>query len=187
MAENNFAPQQGFLMRGLLTLVHEVGGYLDGRVRLQKVSFFLKCLGVPDFRSATYRYHYYGPYSRELSDEIHNTVLDGLLEEIVHPNPEDPKSYAYRLTEPGKKWLENASIDIRPFKQFGVDEKKLDILKKGDSKQLELAATVVFLRKQDKNLTTAEKALERALELKPHCISVKGGVLQMLDDLGVSV
>lgn len=181
---NHVQQDQGMLLRGLLALVRNIGGLIEDRMRIQKAAYLLQSLGATDFHPATFRYHCYGPYSRELSNELHNAVLCGLLEEITKPDFQDPKSYRYRLTEAGEKWLSSAQSTLSSM--FPPDEmrKKMEIIKKEDSERLELAATIVFLLKQHKGLLTPKQALDKALDLKSYSSSSNGNILHTLNDLG---
>jgi hypothetical protein len=57
----------------------------EDRLRLQKTSYFLKCLGIPSFQGFNFNLYLRGPYSPSLSAEYYD--LEG-----VNPQPIDLSS-----------------------------------------------------------------------------------------------
>ena len=64
-------------------IVHDVGGTLVGRTRLQKVAYLLELAGFGDgFR---FEYRHYGPYCEELTNGIRMARAFGLVKEDERP------------------------------------------------------------------------------------------------------
>src|SRR2546428_11435708 len=96
----------------VLSIVDAAGGHLEGRTKIQKLSYFISKTGSYPVEFGP---HYYGPYSSEVDSALQTLVSFGLLEETVRtPNLSDPqtvvfepKFYNYSLTEKGREVLEN--------------------------------------------------------------------------------
>lgn len=166
------------MMEGLLALVRAFGGRIEGRLRIQKSAYLLKVLGAQEFRRTRFRYHYYGPYSRELSGSLQQAVAGQLLEEAPEGFSAEIARYNYRLTKDGQRWLEGFESDA----EIRLSD-KIPLLQRADLKALELAATVAFLER-DENLSR-DDATRRALELKRDCVPHREEALRLLADLGV--
>ena len=67
------------MLEGILSLVRACGGRIEARLRIQKSAYLLQLLGAREFGRAYFRYHYYGPYSRELSGSLQEAVAGGYL------------------------------------------------------------------------------------------------------------
>jgi uncharacterized protein YwgA len=187
MTYQNVSNQPGELLKGLLALVKESGGQMDSRVRIQKSAYLLKHLGVSDFNSAKFRYHYYGPYSRDLSSELHDAVLNELLEERVRQSTDEQETYSYFLTNRGQEWLKKFSYATQqPASLSNIEKKKLELLKSKTQNTLELAATTIYLQNEYPKLSDPQKALKRALELKPRCTDAENDARQTLKELGLA-
>jgi hypothetical protein len=165
-------------MEGLMQLVRAFGDSIEGRLRIQKAAYFLKVLGAPEFSRTRFRYHYYGPYSRELSGSLQEAVASGLLKEEGEGTGFDSIRYTYRLTEAGERWLEDAPQHVE--ESFAA---QIPLLKRAQLKTLELAATIAFLEREEK--TDREAAVSRALALKPNCAAWKTEAETLLSELGV--
>lgn len=151
-------------LSGLLSLVDAMGGQLENRIRLQKSVYLLKLLNATDFRSMSFRYHHFGPYSRSVSDTLQDAIVSGLLVERRVDYREDQSKYTYELTEDGRAWLEeNTASGVDPrIKTFAPT------FKEAHWRVLELAATVLFVER-DEHIRDRSHAMARALELKPAC------------------
>ena len=166
------------LLEALLAMVQQNGGKIDSRIRLQKIGYLMGRLGIPGIRRASYEYHYYGPYSREVSDSIRVAVSTGLLEEDFEELSSEIRRYSYRLTETGSAAVSEGELDA----QWTEVLEKLIVLTKGQSvKTLELAATGLYL--MDGEGLEAEIALGKAIELKPGCREVRDQAKQVMIDV----
>ena len=144
----------------LLGLLHASGGEVETRIRLQKEVYLLSLKYPSAFDSSDFEYHYYGPYSRFLSENLQFAVSSGLIEEIDEtPQDQSFTKYRYVLTERGMSAIEQNPLN---FPGFENDVKRL---KMENWRTLELAATVRFLELKEK--LAREDALEKAQKLKP--------------------
>jgi len=126
----------------------EWAGTLQTRKRLQKVVFLLQAAGCPI--EADYTLHHYGPYSQEtarLSDEM---VRIDLLQESSEQNRVGLQ-YSYQLSQQAKTGIaefEKTAKGKELAEQLAPYEKKASELLTTDLWLLEVAATLVYFRKQ---------------------------------------
>ena len=164
-------------LRGLLALIKSSSGKIESRIRVQKEAFLLRQLGCSDFRSINFSYHYFGPYSRELSDVLQEAVAANLLSEKREDFAAGQNRYSYELSDDGEEWLQaNPSADISIFKRSS------DSLKNAHWRTLELASTVIFLESLNQSVDR-ESAFENALSLKRECKRYEKGAQQLLKEL----
>ncbi|TFB19211.1 YwgA family protein [Filobacillus milosensis] len=106
-----------------------------GRKRLQKMVYILKKSGF-DF-SERYSFHFYGPYSEELSTRIEELCNLGFL---VEEKEKEKGYYQYRytLTDNGTSFLDDSNINTPNMS--GLIYKMND----QSSKFLELVSTMLF-------------------------------------------
>ncbi|MFN3077119.1 MAG: hypothetical protein ABT940_09615 [Alphaproteobacteria bacterium] len=143
-------------------IVRDAGGTIVGRTKLQKVACLLELAGLgAGFR---FQYHYYGPYSEELTDEIRLADAFGLVVEQE------------KLTEWGSPYSIYTATAAAGHPDTGIRAAFAKEAAKAGSIELELAATAAFLahehpkdaweeterRKPDK---AAEGRLEKAKEV----------------------
>jgi uncharacterized protein YwgA len=166
-------------MEGLLALMRAFGGSIEGRLRVQKAAYLLKILGAAEFGRTRFRYHYYGPYSRELSGSLQEAVAAGFLQEDIEGISDRSVRYHYRLSETGRRWLEGVSTDIE--ERFG---EKIPLLHHAGLKTLELAATIAFLEREEH--LNRDEATKRALKLKPDCAQALDPAAKLLSELRVA-
>lgn len=155
-------PDAGSILHGVLALVADSGGQLEGRIRLQKSAYLLKMAGDPDFARAHFAYHHYGPSSRELSWALQEAVAAGMLKEVEEEGGEEQDRYCYVLTDFGRQWLgEYAGL------QNGAGTIAA-ALQDAHWRALEFAATVLYLERKEE-LPDRRAAVGRALQLRPGC------------------
>ena len=143
----------------LLSLVAASDGKVEHRIRIQKEAFLLQWLGLPVFRDVHFTYHHFGPYSRELSEALHEAVTSGLLEEHVDQT-ESVTKYAYELTNRGAEELKRRAANDSVAEVIrGLNQEPW--------RALELAATALYLQAEE--ALDASVAMERAISLKPAC------------------
>jgi uncharacterized protein YwgA len=121
---------------------------LDSRKRLQKVAFLLQAAGCP--LEADFILHRPGPYSEYLSRLTDEMVRLGMLEENATESPVGSQ-YSYRLspqTSEEMRHLEQAERGRRMAEQMAPFEKLAMYLLFVDVKELEVAATVMYFRRQ---------------------------------------
>lgn len=177
--ENTMLSNQLRMMVGLLRLICGSGGQVEGRVRIQKAAFLLGSKGIDYFDPQDFVYHHHGPYSRTLSDTLHEAVSFDLVEEHRDSFSEDMVRYTYRITEKGRKLVDNVAeksqVDIaaiaQPMNGFHW-------------RSLELAATVAFLQ-QHGDAKDRTDAFKKAIHLKPACSSYAEEAHKVLNTVGV--
>ncbi|MDY0404525.1 YwgA family protein [Virgibacillus sp. 179-BFC.A HS] len=112
-------------------------GEVTGRKKLQKMIYILQACGVPF--EEKYQFHFYGPYSEELSLRIQELCNLGFMNETK----EEKSSYVqyrYNLTEDGARFLQQSALDMPDYKA------QADMLMANSSRFLELVATMLFFR-----------------------------------------
>ncbi len=149
-----------------------------GRVRIQKTAYFLKRMGMAELEGVDFFYHHYGPFSWAVADSLVDGVRCDALREEAKPLVDDRQRYAYRLGQD----VEEKVDAVTPESQALV--KRLVSRVQGEHwRTLELASTIDFLEQRDG--LSREKALSRALELKPACRDFTKEASQLLDDLAL--
>lgn len=143
----------------LLSLVAASDGKVEHRIRIQKEAFLVQWLSLPLFLDIHFTYHHFGPYSRELSEALHEAVTSGLLEEHADQT-ESVTKFSYELTRRGSELVKR-----RPASDSLAEVVRE--LNKEPWRALELAATVLYLQAEE--ALDASGAMERALSLKPAC------------------
>jgi hypothetical protein len=129
----------------LLRFVHAAGGHVEGRKRLQKVMFLLKAegLGLAD----PFRFHFYGPYSGSLAQELRRLSDRSLplLEQRGGPSVSAGSPYEYRITDHGRRVLEDYNRKLSPSGDaLSRFEERFTSLVRHDVWRLELASTIVY-------------------------------------------
>ncbi len=158
-------------MQDLECLVRQIlmagDGEIVGRIRFQKIAYFLEQKGLR--ASLNFTYHHYGPYCRDLSEALDwQVILDEVEEE--HKAVTNGGTYSIlRLKQPaGEK---------QPLGRLHPDQARRLVrsLKKEPSVVLELAATVHWLQhgervddwrqelKMRKNRKATDSNIDRAL------------------------
>lgn len=127
-----------------------------GRKKVQKMVHLLEVSGTElPFK---YEYHFYGPYSAEVQEEIGFLVQQGLLDEIKHDG-----AYEYVITEKGRAF--KATLEDDGGYHVPIDKRLLNSMTNESSQFLEMVSTYAFLIDSGYD---APAAKEKALELKPH-------------------
>ena len=148
----------------ILALLKLSENLIDGRVKFQKLIYILKNNGV-DF-TEKYKYHYFGPFSFDLQLELEELVDQNVLK--VEGSSPYKYSFGENYTNEGVTQLE--------------DKKKLiEFLNKQDSSNLELIATIYYLKNSD---FTEPKAIKNKLKiLKPKLCEKIEGAYQIYEEL----
>lgn len=110
-----------------LLLAHANGGEpVRGRTRFQKMMFLLwkrmEAGGEGGCSGLGFVPHHYGPYSRQLQDDIDGLIGEGLVEEEVVEGPTGQYMYMYRATEAGAA-MATALVEDPGYKRFGFGGK----------------------------------------------------------------
>lgn len=106
-----------------------------GRKKLQKMIYILKKIGVPF--NEKFGFHFYGPYSEELTLRIEELCNLGFITEEKQDKGHYSQ-YQYRVSEAGKQFLKQAPDDLPACKE------QIEQLNNQRSRFLELVATVLF-------------------------------------------
>ncbi|MGP0063439.1 MAG: hypothetical protein ACLQGP_07560 [Isosphaeraceae bacterium] len=125
-------------------------GTLHSRKRMQKLVFLLQAAGCP--LEVDYDLHHYGPYSEDLARLTDLMVDERLLEERMEVRPYG-EQYSYRLSPESVRQI--AEYEARPapegpgpIEPMAGFEPMARALCDIELKELEIAATIVFFRKQ---------------------------------------
>jgi uncharacterized protein YwgA len=136
----------------------------QGRTRAQKILYLANICGwnvIDD-----YRYYNYGPYSDEVATELDNSHTNGWVEERAFQTHDENIAYSYVLTKPGRRVADNLAARLDDPKFVQRTQNLVRELHKFSSEDLEIMATLVFLRKNEQ-LPSDDDLVERVAELKP--------------------
>lgn len=159
----------------LLELMKSFGSAIEGRVRLQKAVYLLAWLKDSPFRKSQFTYHYHGPYSSLLSSQLHELVQAELVHEDRKDFSSTQRRYDYELSKSGRE-----VADSLPASFPANAEVVVGIAKCGTPNQLELLATALYVMDHE-GTTDRDQALNRAVELKPHCKTEADETRKLLD------
>lgn len=113
-----------------------------GRKKLQKMIYIAKKLNFPFYEK--YNFHFFGPYSEELTLRVEELENLGFLKEV-----EEKKSgytqYRYTLTEAGKDFLGHYDLELPSLKEC------VESMNEQSSRFLELVSTVLFFEDLSKD------------------------------------
>lgn len=165
------------LLRGLIKVFRCNSGKMDSRMRIQKSVYLLQQLGDEDLKRFRFSYYHYGPFSRELSNTLHDAVSHGILDETSEDYSGEITRYSYNLTGIGAEVAEQLGLE-----DDARNANVLHILSKYNLPTLELASTVLFLSRTNA-VSNTNDALKRALELKPHCSNEQQNAMELLNSL----
>ncbi|MBM7645413.1 uncharacterized protein YwgA [Scopulibacillus daqui] len=119
-----------------------LAGEVVGRKKLQKIVYILKKLDYP-FQEK-YQFHFYGPYSEELTFRIEELCNLGFINEIKETKG-GYHQYRYTLTEEGSEFLSRYQINMPKLCEFIKD------LNDQNSKFLELVSTILYFNNLSKD------------------------------------
>ncbi|GEM90827.1 hypothetical protein [Oceanithermus desulfurans] len=122
----------------VVSIIEKAGGRVVGKTRLQKMVYIMEAAGID--MGYDYVYFHYGPYSEDLSNHIEIATAMGIVKHTESLTADGKRKYS--IYEIVKKTLDDATE---------ADEQNL-LLKKmneTDSITLELAATALYLKKEE--------------------------------------
>lgn len=99
-----------------------------------------------------FTFHFYGPYSEELSLRVEELTNLGFISETKEQKS-NYYQYRYEITERGKQFLEQAPTDLT------IDDELTAMLKNQSSRFLELVSTMLYfddLEKEEVNKKVQE-------------------------------
>ncbi|WP_067728452.1 YwgA family protein [Oceanobacillus damuensis] len=108
---------------------------VTGRKKLQKMIYILQKCNVPF--EEKYQFHFYGPYSEELTLRVEELCNLGFLQE----EKEDKSNYYqynYKITSTGEDFLDQFLLDMPDMTT------KVGMLKERSSRFLELVSTMFY-------------------------------------------
>ncbi|KKE77754.1 YwgA family protein [Oceanobacillus caeni] len=108
---------------------------VTGRKKLQKMIYILQKCNIPF--EEKYNFHFYGPYSEELTLRVEELCNLGFLHEIKE-DKSNYYQYNYTITDDGKEFLQQFALDMPNY------EEKVEKLKEKSSRFLELVATMFY-------------------------------------------
>lgn len=112
-----------------------------GRKKLQKIIYIMKKLGYPF--EEKYTFHFYGPYSEELSLRMEELTNLGFVSEVKE-SKSNYYQYRYQVTEEGENFLEHSPVDLSNLEAIVND------MNEKSSRFLELVATMLYFDDLDK-------------------------------------
>jgi uncharacterized protein YwgA len=129
------------------------GGQLVSKIRLQKTIYLLDACGLGS--GLEFEYAKFGPYSMDLARAADDAVDSQVLGETTRQGYHAVPYSVFSTDGPVPEALGDLSAE--------VVQGKLELLERYSSLELEIAATVVFLRENGFD----EDAIEMAKQLKP--------------------
>ncbi|MGI8316566.1 YwgA family protein [Halobacillus mangrovi] len=120
-----------------------------GRKKLQKMIYILKKCDIPF--EERYQFHFYGPYSEELTLRVEEMCNLGFISE-TREEKKNYYQYRYQLTDSGRAFLEHYTMDLPPLNDHITE------MNAKSSRFLELVSTMLFFEDLPKD-EIAEKVL----------------------------
>lgn len=112
-----------------------VSGEITGRKKLQKMIYIAKKIEFP-FHDR-FQFHFYGPYSEELTTRVEELCNMGFLNEVKEKKG-GYFQYRYTLTDSGKEFLSLNEVDM-PFLTDCLTD-----MNEQNARFLELVSTVLY-------------------------------------------
>lgn len=137
----------------VVNLIELSGGKLIGRTRLQKGAYLLDCCGAD--LGLSFTYHYYGPYSFELADGWDDAEAEGC---ITIREQQGRHGVPYSIFT-----LKDSNDTSTGLGRLSADEARIRLnkMRAVSDVVLELAATIVFLRREGHGEGTIEELKAR--------------------------
>ncbi|QFT90984.1 hypothetical protein FIU87_20250 [Bacillus sp. THAF10] len=118
-----------------LMKVFASAGEVIGRKKLQKMVYIAKKLNYPFYEK--YNFHFYGPYSEEVTLRVEELCNLGFLSELKE-NKGGYSQYRYSLTENGQEFLTHYDLEMPNLNECMTN------MNEQSSRFLELVSTVLF-------------------------------------------
>ncbi|MDR7239305.1 YwgA family protein [Neobacillus drentensis] len=138
-----------------------VSGEIIGRKKLQKMIYIAKKVAFPFHER--FQFHFYGPYSEELTLRVEELCNMGFLNEVKEKKG-GYFQYRYSLTEPGKEFLSLNEVEM-PFLQDCLVD-----MNDQNARFLELVSTVLYFdnlpKEEVANKVFTLKASQRYTEVE---------------------
>ncbi|MEH7379457.1 YwgA family protein [Bacillus sp. JJ1533] len=117
-------------------------GEITGRKKLQKMIYIAKKIDYPFYEK--YNFHFYGPYSEELTVRVEELCNLGFLDEVKEKKG-GYYQYRYSLTEKGEQFLGHYQLDMPPLNDC------MQALNSQSARFLELVSTVLYFEGLEKD------------------------------------
>lgn len=148
-----------FLREFLILLLLENDSII-GRKKLQKIVYLTNLIGWKTFHD--YRFHYFGPYSDELFNEIENLQQINLIN-VIHYN----SSYEHTITEKGKRFLDILKQQNKYSDLVKRTTSLIQELNNYTSRKLEAMSSFYFMKNEYPDLDNI-LLLRKLKKMKPH-------------------
>ena len=122
-----------------------VSGEITGRKKLQKMIYIAKKIEFP-FHDR-FQFHFYGPYSEELTTRVEELCNMGFLNEVKEKKG-GYFQYRYTLTDPGKEFLSLNEVEM-PFLADCFSD-----MNEQNARFLELVSTILYFDNLSKDEVT---------------------------------
>ncbi len=129
-----------------------VSGEIIGRKKLQKMIYIAKKVDFP-FQER-FQFHFYGPYSEELTTRVEELCNMGFLNEVKEKKG-GYFQYRYTLTDAGKEFLSMNEVEMPFLHDCFVD------MNEQNARFLELVSTVLYFDNLSK-----EEVMDKVFTLK---------------------
>ncbi len=110
-------------------------GEITGRKKLQKMIYIAKKISFPFHER--FQFHFYGPYSEELTLRVEELCNMGFLDEVKEKKG-GYVQYRYTLTDTGKEFLSLNNVDMPYLDDCFVD------MNGQNARFLELVSTILY-------------------------------------------
>lgn len=127
-------------------------GEISGRKKLQKIVYIAKKLSFPFHEK--FQFHFYGPYSEELTLRIEELCDMGYLNE-VREKKRGYYQYCYSITDAGQDFLSIQEVEMPALEACLLD------MNEQNARFLELVSTVLYFDTLEK-----EEVIEKIFTLK---------------------
>lgn len=124
-----------------------VSGEIIGRKKLQKMIYIAKKIDFP-FHDR-FQFHFYGPYSEELTTRVEELCNMGFLNEVKEKKG-GYYQYRYTLTDSGKEFLGMNDVDMPCLEDCLLD------MNEQNARFLELVSTVLYFDNLPKDEVAAK-------------------------------
>ncbi len=93
----------------LVKVIASSAGIVGRKKATKKIIYIMKKLGYPF--EEKYTFHFYGPYSEELSLRMEELTNLGFVSEVKE-SKSNYYQYRYQVTEEGENFLEHSPVDL---------------------------------------------------------------------------
>jgi uncharacterized protein len=131
------------LLKDHAKIIHAISlaGEISGRKKLQKMIYIAKKISFP-FQER-FQFHFYGPYSEELTLRVEELCNMGFLNEM-NEKKGGYYQYCYTLTEAGREFLSMNEVDMPHLQACLCD------MNSQNARFLELVSTVLYFSNLDR-------------------------------------